>query len=84
MPDWTGISARSDLWVREQVARAIEQAIVSGEFPSRSRLPSQKRMAAEAGVSIHTVNAAVDRLRERGILYTVPRLGTFVAERESE
>jgi DNA-binding transcriptional MocR family regulator len=37
-------------------------------------------MAAEAGVSIHTVNAAVDLLRERGILYTVPRLGTYVSK----
>lgn len=84
MPDWSGISPGLDLWVREQVARAIERAIDSGEFRSGMRLPSQAQMAAEAGVSIHTVNAAVDLLRERGILYTVPRLGTFVTERGGE
>ena len=78
MPDWSGISARTDLWVHEQVARAIERSIASGEFPPGSRLPSQARMAAEAGVSIHTVNAAVGLLCSRGLLSTRPRLGTFV------
>jgi DNA-binding GntR family transcriptional regulator len=77
MPDWSGISPALDQWVREQVARRIEDAITSGEFPPGSRLPAQKQMADEAGVSEHTVNAAVAILRERGLVYTVPRLGTF-------
>jgi DNA-binding GntR family transcriptional regulator len=78
MPDWSGISPGSDLWIREQVARRIEEAIASGELPPGSRLPSQKQMADEAGVSQHTVSAAVALLKERGILRTRPRLGTFV------
>lgn len=83
MPDWSGISPGSDLWVHEQVARRIEAAIESGEFLPRDRLPSQDRMAAEAGVSKHTVSAAIALLCERGILRTRPRLGTFVAERKT-
>lgn len=79
MPDWSGISARSELWVHEQVARAIENAIASGELAPGDRLPAQDRIAAEAGVSKHTVSAAIGLLRERGILRTRPRLGTFVA-----
>lgn len=79
MPDWSGISAGSDLWVREQVARVIEAAVASGEYPPGSRLPSQDRIAAEAGVSKHTVSGAVALLRERGILYTRPDVGTFVS-----
>jgi DNA-binding GntR family transcriptional regulator len=81
MPDWSGISPGLDLWVREQVARVIESAIASGEYPPGSKLPSQSRIAAEAGVSTHTVSAAVVLLSERGILYTRPRLGTFVSPR---
>lgn len=84
MPDWSGISAQSDLWVHEQIARAIENAIASGELAPGDRLPSQGRMADEADVSKHTVSAAIALLRERGILRTRPRLGTFVAERKPE
>jgi GntR family transcriptional regulator len=79
MPDYTGISSRSDLWVHEQVARAIEDAIRSGELAPGDRLPAQSRIADEAGVSEHTVNAAVRLLRDKGLLYTRRRLGTFVA-----
>jgi DNA-binding GntR family transcriptional regulator len=79
MPDWSGISAQSDLWPYEQVARAIEAAIASGEYPPGSRLPAQGRIADEAGVSKHTVSAAVALLRDRGLLQTRPRRGTFVS-----
>jgi DNA-binding GntR family transcriptional regulator len=84
MPDWSGISRGLDVWVHEQIARRIEEAIASGEFPPGSRIPPQKRMADEAGVSEHTVGAAVALLRDRGIVRTKPRLGTFVTERASE
>lgn len=84
VPDWSGISAGLDLWVHEQVARAIEAAIASGEFPPGSRLPAQGRMADEAGVSKHTVSAAISLLRDKGLLRTRPRLGTFVAESKAE
>lgn len=83
MPDWSGISPRSDLWPYEQVARAIEAAVTSGEYPPGTRLPSQDRIASEAGVSKHTVSAAVALLTERGILYSRPRLGTFVSPPEA-
>ena len=82
VPDWSRFSSRPDLWPYEQVAAAIEAAVASGEFPPGSLLPSQGRMADEAGVSKHTVSAAVDLLRKRGILRTRPRLGTFVSARE--
>jgi DNA-binding GntR family transcriptional regulator len=80
MPDWSGISARSDLWVHEQIARVIENAIASGEFAPGDRLPAQDRIAAEAGVSKHTVSAAIALLRERGLVYARHRLGTFIAD----
>jgi len=66
-------------WPHERVARALENAILSGEYPPGSRLPSQDRIAAEAGVSKHTVSAAIALLRDRGIVFTRPRLGTFIS-----
>lgn len=41
VPDWSGISPGLDLWVYEQVARVIESAITSGEYPPGSLLPSR-------------------------------------------
>jgi len=79
MPDWSGIDRNSDLWPYEQVASAIEAAIRSGEFAPGERLPAQGRIADEAGVSKHTVSAAIALLRERGLLRTRARLGTFVS-----
>ena len=61
------------------LSRALENAILSGEYPPGSRLPSQDRIAAEAGVSKHTVSAAIALLRDRGIVFTRPRLGTFIS-----
>lgn len=84
MPDWSGITSRSDLWPYEQVAAVIEGAIASGEYPPGTRLPAQGRIADEARVSTHTVSAAVALLREKGLLYTRSRLGTFVAEPKTE
>jgi len=78
MPDYSGISSRSDRWPYEQVADAIEAAITSGELAPGDRMPSQDRIAAEAGVSKHTVSAAIALLRGKGLLRTRARLGTFV------
>lgn len=79
MPDYAGTRERLDLWPYEQIAAAIEAAIANGELAPGSRLPAQDRIAAEAGgVSKHTVSAAVALLRERGLVQTRPRLGTFV------
>ena len=79
MPDWSGIEQNSELWPYEQVAGVIENAIRTGELAPGDRLPAQDRIAAEAGVSKHTVSAAIALLRERGLVRTRPRLGTFVS-----
>ncbi|WP_207781977.1 GntR family transcriptional regulator [Phytoactinopolyspora limicola] len=43
-----------------------------------SRLPGERDLATDYGVSIGTVRRATDVLREQGLLVTLPAKGTYV------
>ena len=75
---------RADLWPYQQVAAVIAAAIRSGDLAPGQRLPAQQRIAQMAGVSKSVVQNALAVLADQGLVYAVDRLGTFVAERESE
>jgi DNA-binding GntR family transcriptional regulator len=78
--DFTGITDTSYRWPREQVADVIAGAIRSGELAPGARLPSWQRIADEAQVSKHTVAGAVEILRRKGLIVTIPDRGTFVSD----
>ena len=81
--DFSGNSwRRPDLWPYQQVAAVIAAAIESGELPPGQRLPAQQRLAQMAGVSKSVIQNALAVLHEQGIVYSVPRLGTFAGPRE--
>ncbi|MEV8267502.1 GntR family transcriptional regulator [Microbacterium sp. NPDC076911] len=61
------------------VYRIILDRISAGQYPRGSRLPSCRQMATDLGSNPSTVDRAVRRLAELGILRTVPRTGTYVA-----
>ncbi|WP_119726430.1 winged helix-turn-helix domain-containing protein [Thermomonospora amylolytica] len=61
------------------VADELERRIRAGEMPPRSRVPSARRLADEAGVSTRTSEAALRVLKERGLTVSVHGVGTFVA-----
>lgn len=61
------------------VADEIERRIRAGEMLPRTRVPSARSLAAEAGVSTRTSEAALRVLRERGLTVAVHGVGTFVA-----
>ncbi len=58
----------------------IESKILSGALKPGDRLPPERDMAKEAGISRGSVNQAVLDLERMGFLRIVPRKGTFVAE----
>ena len=58
----------------------IESKILSGELQPGDRLPPEREMAKDAGISRGSVNQAVLDLERMGFLRIVPRKGTFVAE----
>ena len=62
-----------------QVADRITAQIESGQLAPGARLPSERDLAAELGVSYDSVRRAMGLLRERGLIVTVHGRGTFVA-----
>lgn len=63
----------------QQVAEIIRQRIADGTYPAGSRVPSVVQLQAEFGIAQATAQKTLSRLREDGVLYTVPGLGSFVA-----
>ena len=51
--------------------------IAKGEWRS-GPLPSVKQLQQEYGVGRDTVLRAIDILREEGLVFTVPRRGTYI------
>ncbi|MEU3283285.1 GntR family transcriptional regulator [Streptomyces antibioticus] len=65
---------------RWRQAHAILAArIRSGEYPPGERVPSVVAVSEELGISIPTAQKALRQLREDGLTYTVPGLGSYVA-----
>jgi GntR family transcriptional regulator len=64
--------------LRDQLAALIRTKISSGEWKSRTAIPSMTALAAEYDVSVVTVQAAMALLKSEGLLFAVVGKGTFV------
>src|SRR5215475_8403496 len=62
----------------EQIAGAIESAIVSGRLRSGERLSTVRELAAQLGVSGTTIAAAYNLLSDKGWIRSEVGRGTFV------
>jgi GntR family transcriptional regulator len=60
------------------MADHIAARIDAGELTPNTRLPAERDLADEYGVSLGTARRATRELRERGLVVTVPVKGTFV------
>lgn len=63
-----------------RIAREIERRIDTGTLRPGDRVPSIRQAAAQWGVATATAAKALDTLRRRGRVVSVPRAGTVVAE----
>ena len=61
------------------VADHIAAKIEAGELPPGARLPGERDLAAEYRCALGTARRAVEELRQRGLVITLPAKGTFVA-----
>jgi DNA-binding GntR family transcriptional regulator len=61
-----------------QVADAIAARIDSGELVPNRPILSETSMVQEFGIARGTARRAVELLRERGLVATIPGRGTFV------
>ena len=71
---------RSDAPVYSQLVEHIRLAIISGEFPLGSRLPSVRELASEAGVNPNTMQRAFAELEREGLVLTQRTAGRTVTE----
>ncbi|WP_433224305.1 GntR family transcriptional regulator [Dactylosporangium sp. CS-047395] len=63
-----------------QIADIIQQRIEAGELQPNRPIPSELALQQEFGVARGTARRAVELLRERGLVFTVPQRGTFVTD----
>jgi len=77
VPQWEP-DAGGPAYVYMRVADHIAARIAAGDLPADARLPGERELAAEYGVAIGTARRAVEELRERGLVVTLPGKGTYV------
>jgi GntR family transcriptional regulator len=63
-----------------RVADHLAARISAGELAPGYRLPSERDLADAYGVAVGTIRQALDELRRRGLVATLPAKGTFVTE----
>ncbi|MFM7123320.1 MAG: GntR family transcriptional regulator, partial [Fluviibacter sp.] len=64
----------------DTVARQLEQRILEGALKAGDRLPAERELALELGVSRPCLREAIQKLASRGLLYSRQGGGTYVAD----
>ena len=62
------------------MADHIQARIEARELRAGARLPGERDLAQEYGVALGTARRAVEELRDRGLVVTLPAKGTYIAE----
>lgn len=65
-----------------QVADDLQRRIKSGELAPGARLPAERDLAVEYGVSYDTIRRATALLRERRLIITIVGRGTYVRPKD--
>lgn len=78
MTFWKNISADRTGPAYQRVADAIHAAIVNGTLAPGTRLPPQRQLSHDMGVSIGTITRAYNLAIRRGDVHAVIGRGTFV------
>ena len=61
-----------------QIPKILHDQIRSGQYPLRSRVPSEQELATQYGVSRITARKSLDVPVTQGLLFRRPGKGTFV------
>lgn len=78
------INQRSAQPIYEQILENVENLIISGALLKDEQLPSVRSVAKDLAVNPNTIQKAYGLLEERGIIYSRPGRGSFVAVDGSE
>ncbi|NLJ33783.1 MAG: GntR family transcriptional regulator [Firmicutes bacterium] len=67
-----------------QLAEKIEAFILAGTYPAGAKIPSVRDLAKEAAVNPNTMQRALAKLEEDGLVITQRTSGRFVTEDKKE
>ncbi|WP_132956414.1 PLP-dependent aminotransferase family protein [Rhizobium sp. BK251] len=67
-----------------RIADSIEAAISNGALPAGSKLPPQRNLAYDIGVTLGTIGRAYALVHERGLVAGEVGRGTYVLERSAD
>ena len=78
MEDRPAIDPNAPKLVYVQVADHITARIQAGELAPGARLPAERDLATEYGVSYDTIRRATALLRKRDLIITIVGRGTYI------
>lgn len=64
----------------ETISEQIEQAILNGDWPEGSRVPTEDKLATVFAVGRGSIREAITNLQISGVLFSSPGIGTYVAD----
>ena len=70
----------NSLPIWEQLVKQLKEYIVTGQYPAGGGFPPVRELAAEAGVNPNTMQRALVRLEEEGLLITNRTAGRTVTD----
>ncbi|MBP3380170.1 MAG: GntR family transcriptional regulator [Ruminococcus sp.] len=73
------IDLTSRVPIYEQIYRKITDLILAGTLSENDQLPSVRSLSKDTGVNPNTVSKAYQELERRGVIYSVPGRGSFIA-----
>ena len=74
------IDAMSRVPVYEQIVEQTEKFILAGILKSGDKIPSVRNLSIELSVNPNTIQKSIAELDRRGLIFSVPGKGCFVAE----
>ncbi|MDE6732338.1 MAG: GntR family transcriptional regulator [Oscillospiraceae bacterium] len=69
--------------IYEQLEQRITDLIVSGEMAENEKLPAVREIAKQLSINPNTVQKTYANLEARGLIYSIPAKGSYVAAREN-
>ncbi len=78
------IDALSRQPVYEQLVEQIQRFILTGVLHAGDQLPSVRSLSIELSINPNTIQKAYTELDTKGVIYSIPGIGCFVAENAKE
>lgn len=67
--------------IYEQLEQRITELILSGEMTENEKLPAVREIAKQLSINPNTVQKTYANLESRGLIYSIPAKGSYVAAR---